>query len=196
MDDIVGERSRALSDGCSQLHLKLFLNVGLYSSVHAHYHKRLCPCIQSRKELDQPAEWSRRVGGGEYLPFSLFFSLLFSFPPHLVFLDTLCQLVQTEEPDSLDSGKTHVNMFCSLCRMIRPLWMSVTCPKQSRSCKEWSMLLIWYNHWWDKKGNLSILQAGEVTDAIKATPLEMIDPIVKSNPLTSWSAAVAPYHTA
>lgn len=46
------------------------------------------------------------------------------------------------------------------------------------------MLLIWYNHWWDKKGNLSILQVGEVTDAIKATLLEMIDPIVKSNPLT------------
>lgn len=127
--------------------------------------RRLCPCIQSRKELNSTC-WMEQEESRwrEYLPFSLFFSLLFSFfLPYLVFLDTLCQLVQTEEPDSLDSGKTHVQTCFAACAEWSDLgeWVS-TCPKQSRSCKSWSMLLIWYNHWWDKKGNLSILQVGEV----------------------------------
>lgn len=73
---------------------------------------------QERTELNQCAEWSRRVGGGEYLPFSSSFLCYFPFLPYLVFLDTLCQLVQTEEPkepDSLDSGKTHVQTCFAAC---------------------------------------------------------------------------------
>lgn len=76
---------------------QVILNVGLYSS---------CSCTLSQEALSmhtkqertgiQPAEWSRRVGGGVPTLFPLFFSLLFSFSSYLVFLDTLCQLVQTE----------------------------------------------------------------------------------------------------
>lgn len=82
MDDIVGERSRALSDGCSQLHLKLFLNVGLYSSVLAHYHKRLCPCIQSRKELNSTC-WMEQESRWRGVPtlFPLLFSVIFLSSP-------------------------------------------------------------------------------------------------------------------
>lgn len=110
---------------------------------------------QERTELNQCAEWSRRIGGGEYLPFSSPFLCYFPFLPYLVFLDILCQLVQTEEPkvpDSRDSGKTHMQTCFAACAEWSDLdeWVS-TCPKHSRNCKEWSMLLIWYNHY-HKKG--------------------------------------------
>lgn len=40
MDGTAKERSRAWSHGCSQLHMNLFLNEYLYSTVHAHHYER------------------------------------------------------------------------------------------------------------------------------------------------------------
>ena len=80
---------------------------------------------QERTEFNQCAEWSRRVGGGEYLPFFLFFSLLFSFPPLSGILGyTLSACANWGAWQPWLRKDTRANMFCSLCRMIRPWWMS------------------------------------------------------------------------
>lgn len=164
MNGIIEERIRVLSDGCSQLHLDLFLNECLYSTVHPSSHKRLSLCIQSRKktaEWSQCAEWNQRVGGGECLLFfSLFFFFLscyFSFSSYLVFFDTLWQLVQTEEPkkdppDNLDRKSTCENAISSQCT-IRPRRMEIVCfQSTSEAAKNVKHYLIWYNHLWHRKG--------------------------------------------
>lgn len=149
---------------------------------------------QERTELNQCAEWNRRVGGGEYLPFSSSFLCYFPFLPYLVLLDTLCQLVQT---DSLDSGKAHVQTCFAACAEWSDFgeWVS-TCPKHSRSCKEWSMLLIWYNHWWDKKGRCLHFTSrrGYWCNQGHTVRNDRFHCQVQSS--HSWSAAMAPHHTA
>lgn len=141
MAEIAEGRSRVLSDGCSQLYLNLFLNEYLYSTAHMHYHKRLCPCIQSRKELLNEISVLNEVG--KWLEGSThtfpFFSMLFSFLICYsgIRSDSLFKL------KSLRSLTTQTQEKHMCQRLLQPeqnyqtlMNGASTCPKHFRSRKE------------------------------------------------------------
>jgi hypothetical protein len=128
---------------CSQLHLDVFLNECLYSTVLPHCHERLCLCIQSRKELLNGgsalngAEW---VEGSACPPSHPSFAHYFSLPYHLVFCDILFQPRSPREMCltprlGIKHERKTLSPDCVHHQTLRS--GAVTFPKHFRGCKEY-----------------------------------------------------------
>lgn len=63
MDGTAIKRSRAHSDGCSQLQVNLFLNECLYSTVYAYYDERFVFAYKAEKWWVKSVHWMEQESG-------------------------------------------------------------------------------------------------------------------------------------